>query len=117
MQTRVSAARYAEHCKRGYVCAVLHPEAQAAIGEDTFQSTKSAAASNRALVEASIRGADSGSTVRIAQDMLRAQQLAVLNPLVEQLQRMSDEYTHEVGFNVPLTAAGLSTHEAAKRGL
>ncbi len=120
MQNRVSAARYAENCKRAYVVSVLVPEAQAAIGEDVDVGRDA-----RSLVQATImKGAgDVSASVRAAQDMHRAHQLSALNPLAQRLQRLSDEYLVETGIgnnssnmNFAVSHTGL-VHEGARRGL
>lgn len=121
MQNRVAAARYAEHCKRGYVNSVLVPEAQTAIGEDSDVGMRNLVQAT--IMKGSQTGGDLGASVRAAQDMQRAHQLSALNPLANQLQRLSDEYVVETGVgnvgsngSLAVSRAGL-VHEGARRGL
>ena len=121
MATDCGTLRHAEQCKRQFVCDVLHPEAQAAIAEEPGAQTDGAS-----LVQATLnvharesRGDGASSALRASHDLHRANQLALLNSLADQLRRLSDRYSVESGTTL---MAGSSTsvsmtHEGARRGL
>lgn len=127
MSATVVMRRHTEHCKRAYVVDVLCPEAQQCIAEEPFFQDPSGSGGSdaaqglaRATIAVHSKTGSASSAMRASQDLNRANQLAVLNPLVEQLRRLSDAYLLEAGA-APTSAAALasaaSVHEGARRGL
>jgi hypothetical protein len=123
LQSELVATRHTEHCKRSYVVDVLYPEATAAVADEPYDDENASDLDARQLARAAIAARSAGgsttSAVRATRDLQRANQLAVLNPLVDQLRRMSDAYEAQTGRTIPASnlAAVSVLHEASRRGL
>jgi hypothetical protein len=117
---QLTAMRHTEHCKRSYVTGVLYPEATQAIADEPHEEADADPRTlARAAIAAHAKEGSVSSATRAAQGVHRAQQLAILNPLVDQLRRMSDAYDAESGGATPASALAAASllHEGARRGL
>lgn len=108
--TLLETTRRSEDAKRRFVTQVAYPEATAALSDPRWGGAgQQGGSTSDVLVQAALRGTGA-SALTVAQDLNRAHYMAVLNPLVQQLERLSDEFAAAD----PAVCGSIGLHPGAK---